>query len=435
MPINTDALDLSQPLARQDIPAGEAAPLNPVISKDRLKQMGDLFRQAKAQDGAAPVATPAPADKLVAEPSLTSIPRTHGQPIQDKNAPGNKTAETPGAKEPAAEEEITAASLDPAALLSPRSRDAFQKLMNARDSYKDRMTKAEQMAAERETRLKALEEELPKLKNALPLDLEAVRIAAAKAEALTEENKKLLAKVESIDFERSDRFQNWWKEETGKNIKLAQRLVPAEHREAIAKIMMEASSQERSVALAKILEVTDEASKAIIGGAMKDVELAKIKREEALAENSGSLQKLREQERLERSQMEKAAATRREQITQAALARAGQFQAFKPIDGDAEHNAAIAIRKDFIRAAVAGQLDEDVAIALPGLAFEAVHLRDKVVPGLKAEIEKRDALIKQLQMASPAPQGGGNGGNGKASEVKPGASGKFLEAYRKAQQG
>ncbi len=436
MPINTDQLDLSQPLAGQDVPKSAPIP-NPVISKERLTQYRTLLDKASgnapaaAEPAAAPAATPAARVPLTAPSGPTSRERARALPGEEPAAAPAPVAE-PAA--PAAEPEAPPA-FDASSLISPRQREHFKRLEQARNSFKERAEKAEKALAEREARLHPLEEEVTKLRTATPADLESVRAAAAKADALAAENAKLLAKVESIDFERSDRFQNWWKEATESNIKLAQRHVAPEHRDKLGKLLMEEPSMERSKALGEILEGADEASKLVIAGAMKDVEVAKIKRAEALAENSGSLQKLRAVEANERAQQERALAARRDQITQAALNRAAQFDAFKPIEGDADHNASIEVKRDFIRAAISGQLDEDIAVSLPGLAFEAVHLRDKVLPALRAELEKERALVKQLQSAGAPPRGSGGSPATGETTAKPGAAGKFLEALRKASAG
>ncbi len=432
MPINTDTLDLTQPLAGQEIPKSDKLP-NPVISKERLNQYKTLLEKASGNAPAAeteqPAATPAPKVPLTAPSGPTSRERAKALPGEEPKADASTD---PAAAAPPTPAE---SALDPLALASPRTRENFKKLTEAQKLANERADKAEKALAEREVKWKPLEEEVIKLRASTPQDVEAIRAAAAQAATLAEENKKLLAKVESIDFERSDRFQNWWKEATESNIKMAQRHVPPDRRDKLGKLLMEEPSSERSAALSEVLEGVDEASKLVIAGAMKDVEMAKIKRSEALAENSGSLQKLRNAEALERQQAARANEQRRDQIMQAALKRAEAFDAFKPIEGDSDHNASIEVKRDFIRAAIAGQLDEDIAVSLPGLAFEAVHLRDKVIPGLKAELEKERALVKQLQ-SSGAPTGG-SGGRDSATETatKPGAAGKFLAAIRKASAG
>lgn len=432
MPINTDQLDLTQPLAGQDIPKSEPI-VNPVISKERLGQYRSLLEKASGTTPAVtpPVAIPANSTPLTAPSGPTTRERT-----RELRGEKPETMPDPAADPPAATTEPEASNaLDPSLLVSPRQRERFKKLEEARDSFKARADKAEKALLEREARLKPLEDEVTKLRTVATPDIESVRAAAAQAATLAEENKKLLAKVESIDFERSDRFQNWWKEATESNIKLAQRHVAAEHREKLGKLLMEEPSAERSATLSGILEGVDEASKLVIAGAMKDVEIAKIKRSEALAENSGSLQKLRAVEQAERMQAARASEARREQIMQAALKRAETFEAFKPIEGDTDHNASIEVKRDFIRAAFSGHLDDDIAVSIPGLAFEAVHLRDKVIPSLRAELEKERALVKQLQSAGAPPRGSGGTDTSADTVAKPGASGKFLAAMRKASAG
>ena len=427
MPINTDKLDLKSSLADQVIPRGETIP-NPVISPDLTKRISDQFNNIQqGRSSATPVENPTPApsipaptvpDETAAKSMLHRTPKTPNTdpaPSQDAAATDDPADYTPS------EQKFP---------MSSRARDDFKRLEDARNTYRDRAEKAQKALEELTQKLTPLESELAKVKGALPTDIESVRSAAARAAELEETNKQLLARVETFDFERSPRFQNWWKQETESNIKLARSVISPEHQDAVAKIFLEPASAARSAELAKITENMDEASKMVFSGALASIEKAKVQRSEALAENANSMSKLRQQEAAEREQQAQAQSTRRQQITESALAKARELSAFKPIENDADHNAMIPVRENFIRAAISGQIEEDVAVALPGLAFEALHYRDKVVPQLQSELDKANTLIKQLQ-SSGVPSGQSPSRSVETSSVKPGAAGKFLEHMKK----
>lgn len=396
MPINTDHLDLKQPLAGQDVSVAVAPPLdNPVLSSDKLKAIGELFRRehpvASQQVTAPPPQKPAAQSTTTTEPPVDDLPKTK-QSQRPLDAP---------AKPAAPDAPVT----DPAATMSPRSREHFKRIEEARDALKAEKEEAlRQLEELKTTKLKPLEEELAKLKTApVDADLEKIRAEAAKAEQLAKENQELLERLETLNLEHSPRFQNWWKTETEKHVKMAQRNVPADKREELGRLLLEPSSSERDAAIDAILEPLGKTAQRLVNGAIEQLESVKLQREETLSKGSESYKLLMAKEAEERAAAQKQSQAALERVTRAALERASNLEAFKPIDGNTEHNEAITVRREFVKALVAGKVDEDVAVAVPGLAFEALHLRDVVVPALRRDLEAANAIIKQLQSAGPAP--------------------------------
>ena len=436
MPINTDTLDLGQPISGQDI-SGSTAPLpNPVLDPGRIKSMSEKFRELtgqtkKPQDASKPaqgVATPPKAKEAAVDPDTASRTVVHGTAGKPAATEAEKTADAPvktaNADEPAP-------TLDASVTLAPRARELFKRLEQSRDSFKTQFEEMTNKNKELLERLKPMEDELTKVKTALPPDLDQLRTQVTQLESITKERDELLSRVETLNLEHSPRFQNWWKENTEKHLKMVQRNVPAEHREKISKLMLEPDSTERNAAIDEIIEPLSNTSKRLINGAIEQIENLKIQREEALSKGSEQFKKLKEVEQQESAKAAAALRARKEQVTKAALERARHLEAFKPIEGDVEHNNAIPAREDLIRAMVAGELDEDVMMGIPGLAMEAIHYREKVVPQLKSQLEEANALIKRLQGASPEPAKGGT--QPKTPAPKAGAAGAFLAKFKASQ--
>lgn len=385
-PITTD-----EPAASHDPPVD-----NPVLDDSNLKAMAAKFKAnwpGQPEPGAKP-ATPPPA----AEP-----PKAATEP------PLKPSTETPG--------EIEDVKVD---ALTPITRDHFKRLAQARDSYKER---AEKFKKEQETvtaRAKQLEEELTKTKAALPPNLEEVQKALADSKRIADENKKLAEQLETISLERSPRFQNWWKAETGKHIKVAQAHVPPEHREKFAELLLAPASPDRNAALDEIVEALPPTSKRLATGALEAIESLKIQREDALTQGS---ERWKEMQAHEKAEATKAAQQREQRMTalqEEAVRRGKALSAFQAT-GDAAKDAEITQREAFVRAVVAGKLDEETMLNVPAAAVEMLHLRDNVIPQLKAEIEKQSQLIKQLQGSGPRGSDG-KGPSTKQPEAKEGQS-------------
>lgn len=323
---------------------------------------------------------------------------TPAEPPKDK--PADKPAEKPAptATDKPADPEIPDVKLDAS---SPVTRDHYKRLEQARDSYKERAEKYRKDHEAAMARAKQLEDDLNKTKAALPPNLEEVQKALADSKRIADEHKALTEQLETINLERSPRFQNWWKSETTKHIKVAQAHVPAEHREEFAKLMLAPPSPERDAALDAILEPLSNTAKRLAGGALEQLESLKIQRDEALTRGSERYRELQAFEKAEAEKVAKERQARVQSLSDEALRRAkAGFSAFQPT-GDPAKDAELAGREAFVRAAVAGKLDEDILLNVPAAAVEYVHLRDTVIPALKAELEKQNALIKQLQGSGP----------------------------------
>lgn len=401
-------------------PATPAPIANPVISDDGLKAMAAKFRENWKPTPATPSTQPDPS-KL----SPAATPATPA-PAADPAAPAAATPPAPTAPATATPEDPDIAP--DAYTRGQLSRRNWEKLHASRNDIRGQLERERRERESLSTRAKQLEEDLAKLRTAVPADLDALKAAAAERDRLAKEHDAAIAQLETFNLERSPRFQSWWHAETDKHVKLAQRVVAADKRDQVAKLLMQPSSSDRDTQLEALLADASEPTKRTIYGSLSALDAAKLQRDEALTRGSEHWRQLQETERQEQLRAQQAATQRRTQLAEAALARARQFTAFQTITGDEAHNAEIRQREEFVRGAVAGTLDEDVATAIPAAAVEYLHLANKVVPELRAELAKRDELIRALQNATPSPSGG-------TSSIPPQEENKgtsFASAVRKA---
>jgi hypothetical protein len=316
---------------------------------------------------------------------------------------------------------------------SPITRKDFAALAQSRKEFK---AQAEKLRADQETlaaRAKQLEEELTKTKASLPPNLEEIQKALADAKRHADENKLITEQLETIKLERSPRFQNWWQTETGKHIKVAQKHVPTEAREKIAKLVMEPASEERDAALSEIIDPLSSVAKRFVTGAMESIETLHIEREEALEKGSARWKQLQEHEKAESAKTQEETQQRLVSLQQKAVERAKAYDAFKPT-GDATADAEIAQREAFVRACIAGKVEEDVLLNMPAISLDYLHLTQKVVPKLKEEIAKQSELIKQLQSGVPKAAEG-KGGSPKATSEASKRGTSFQEEVMRLMKG
>lgn len=391
-----EPMPVDEPEITHDPPIG-----SPVLDDSNIKAMAAKFKTNWPA---------APADGKPAQKQGATEPNATGDnaKVSGKTDPGAPEAAEKDAGKPgelADEPDI--------AQTEPLNRERWKKLYQSKEDHKARAKRLEAEKLAVETRAKQLEEDLTKTKSALPPNLEEVQKALADSKRITEENKRLSETLETINLERSPRFQNWWKAETSKHIKVAQQHVPAEHREEFAKLLLAPASPERNAALDAIVEPLPPTSKRLATGALEAVESLKIQREDALTQGSERWKELQAHERAESEKAEKAKQTRMQAVSDEAVRRAKSgYTAFQP-SGDATADSEIPKREAFIRAVVAGKLDEDTMLNIPAAAVEGLHLRETVVPALKAELAKANEIIKQLQGSSPRAS------DGKGSNAKP----------------
>lgn len=407
-PTTTDTTKEASEAPALSLSPASAPPLaNPAIDDSGLKAMAAKFKAEMS--GARPATT-----ETAPDPSKMAAPPKAAEP--PKEAPAEPTTET------AQPNPTPLPGREPA----PKRAD-FKALEQARDEFK---TKAEKLQLERDEtakRLKALEDEYGSLKKVLPTEPTEIQKALEEREKLAKEREQLIATVETVNLERSPRFQNWFTSERDKHLRVALKHVPAAQQEAVKDILLNNPADPK---LDEILEPLSKTAQRLVTGAIEGLEKLKMEREEALSKGS---EKWKELQAHERAEAEKAANARKAQmqkLADAAIARARNLPAFQQRDGDEAHNSAIKEREAIVKATVLGQLDEDTMVAVPGMALEGLRLRDHVVPALEKKIAEQEKLIKSLQQASPSMGDGVGAAERGAPESGPGDGQSFAKRVR-----
>lgn len=392
---------------------------NPVIDDTNIKAMAAKFRENWTTEKPKPETEPDPSKMAPPPPAKTEPPK-----------PDAAAATTPATTDkPAVSPEDDIPGPDATV---PLSRQNWQKLHASRNDVRAKLEREEKKAAEALAKAQTLETELGKLKSGIPSDIEALKSAAAEKEKLAKEHAELLAQVETLNLERSPRFQNWWKTETSKHLAIAQRHVPAAQREELKDLLLAPPSPERDAKLDAIIEPLSGTAKRLINGAVEQLEIVKIQREEALTKGSENWSKLQEADRAERAKTESQVAQRVAALTDKALTTARRLPSFQVDPNDPASSESVKANEAWVRSVVAGHVDEETATLIPAAAVEYLRLTQKEIPRLTAEIAKRDALIKQLQSASPSP-GDASGGRAAPPEAPSGTS--FASKVRNLMQG
>lgn len=400
---------------------------NPVLDPERMKAMAAKFRDLTGQvkppkPGEKP---PEPAhviDKAAPAPVVQPPPPVAPQTkAETPKPPTPEKAEAPPAPTP------LTAEFDPSHL-GTTAREGFKRLQQSRDDYKKQLDERSHAFEETSTRLKTLEKELADTKSSLPPDIETLRKAVAERDELKKQTEDLIKQVETINLERSPRFQNWWKTETDKHINAAKRSLPAEKREELAKLMNEPPSTERSAAIEALYEGLPTRDQAKINREIDAMDDLREQREEALKQGSEQWKKLKEHEQQESLQAQESRKSALKRLSDAAVERARNLPSFQTKENDATHNASVRENEAFVRSVIAGQVDEETMLVLPGLAVESLALKERVA-SLESELAKRDEAIKALQVSSPAPH---EGSATPASTPTPRPGQAFAERYKAA---
>lgn len=419
---------------------------NPVLDPERMKSMSEKFRsltgiQKPPKPGEqlkAPDPTPPPDSGVTPKPETQTLERNVPNPIVQPPPPIPKAGEaqkgdspppppTPEKPDSPVAKQEQPTDFDPK-LLSTSAREGFKRLQQSRDDYKKLAEERERVSTESTSRIKALEDELNKVKTALPPDIEEMRKAVEQRDLYKQQVEDLTKQVETINLERSPRFQNWWKTETDKAIKVAQRSMPAEKRDELAKVMNEAPSSERDARIQELVEGLPNLAQKRIERALDSMDELREQREEALQKGSEQWKKLKEHEQMESQKLRQEQQSKIKRLQDAALQVARALPSFQTKEGDSTHNQSVREHEAFIKDVIAGHVDEETMLTLPGLAIESLSLREQV-KNLTEELARRDESIKALQASSPAPHDGGS--TQKTSDTpKPGQA--FLSRYREA---
>lgn len=357
------------------------------------------------------------ANDILDEPPVTHVDPGTFEGIVSRFEQGMKEVREAGKTEPKVDDKKGETKIDPKTDPQPRTDDGkwtspkaadWKKLKGERD---EAQTKATTMEAE----LKAKLAEIESLKKEPKVDPKEL-------ETLKGERDALLGQIETVALERSERFQNHYKKIFDDSIKMAKESVEPETAELVEHLLQLPPSKHRKEQLETIMgAMTSEVDKLNLSQAVRDMDRARIERDDVLKNSKTNLAKLREKEAQERTEAELKNRSLAEQAINEVLRVADTFDAFKPIEGDEEHNKEIPKRKQFIKDFFERKLAKEDYALIPVLAKRAEHL-EKVNAKLVEELKKAQAALAGNANANPDLTGGG----------KPTADGKqkgFMEVF------
>lgn len=297
-----------------------------------------------------------------------------------------------------------APDLENPAGLSPTASQKFNAIKASREEWK---TKASQY----EAKIKELTEQATTQKPAPATDIDGVPI-----DTIKQENKRLSEEIKKLSVERHPRFKAHFGAKEDSIVNIAKNAVGTERAAVVEQLLKQSPSDYRTERLEEMADGLSSLAQARLSRAIDDWDNTQAEKKAAIDTEAAKWDKTVAEEKADQQKRFEGVKTKFEGLAKLALEGSVNYDSFKEIDGDTEHNAKVANNREFIKKFMSGTLKEEVFAFTPVLAAEALHLREKVLPALKAqmaeEISKRDKIIADLQSATPsvdtpADKGGG----------------------------
>lgn len=279
--------------------------------------------------------------------------------------------------------------------VSPKAND-WKKLKGERDEWQ---TKATTFDAE----LKAKNAEIEALKKQPQIDPKEL-------EALRNERDGLLKNIETVALEHSPVFNRHFTKLFGDATAAAKEAAGAEYAEQVGHLLALPPSKHRKEQLAQIVGSLDnELDKTSLTIAIRDMDRARAEREETLAKSGENLKKLNEVQQAKEAETLRQNQVAAEEAINQVLKMADDFDAFKLLDGEenAEHNAEVVKRKEFLKNFFTRKLEKADYAITPIKAARADHL-EQVNKRLEADLKAAQDTIAKLSAGNPELQGHGS---------------------------
>ncbi len=201
----------------------------------------------------------------------------------------------------------------------------------------------------------------------------------------------------------------------------------------VEKLLLMPDGEARNDALEAIAAELSPLKQGQLANALTEWRKAEAEKTAELARAGESWEKLQSDEKARGETSQKQNIQKRQAVADTALKIAKGFDAFKTIEGDDAHNAEIAGNEAFVKSFFLGKVPDNILPSIPVMVVEGFHMKNKVIPGLKAEIEKMSKIIEGYTKGSPGlPKTGDTkpAPAGNASIKKPdGTMKSFLEIY------
>lgn len=351
---------------------------------------------------------------------VTTPPATPATPAAPPTTPPNPPATANGAAAKPGDDEGEL----PKNISGAKAED-WDRLKSYLDKHKTRAsTLAEQ--------LKAKDEEITKLKLKPALDPEI----QSRIEKTEKERDDLSTRLERSNIEQHPKFQAHFNARFEQVIAAA-KSAAGEKSDQVLAVLEAPPSKWRKSAIGEITEGMEEVDKLQLIVAINEYDKVRAEKSQLLANSKTEMEKLRQVEAQERAEQQKQSTTLREARYAEVLKAAREVDAFKTIEGNAEHNAVVAANEAALRKFITqdGLTFEEYANA-PIQAAEAKRLK-VIVDSLTKERDELKKAVAEYQGTNPAARGAQPASNGGANVVSTpyGDSlfmGKFREGIREA---
>lgn len=305
--------------------------------------------------------------------------------VEPKAPPADTPAVKPEEK-PATDEEEPV----PAIIKSKKAADEFRTLQ--------RNLKAQIRAKEQQ--ILGLRAQVEQAKHA-PLTPQA---DPKELEQLKAEREQLIEQIERANLESSPRFKGRFEKMFSEIEAMAKDAAGEQGDEAVALMKMPQSKYRKDRLNQMVAEMAPADQTALVL-AFSRMDQAKAERDNALSNHREYLQQIQAEEIAKESERETLEKAKREYIIKQVLEVANDFEAFKPIEGDEEHNAEADEYRREIAAFINGEIDQTHSAFLPILAAEGQYLKTKKVPALEAKIKELETVISDIKGANPKLDG------------------------------
>lgn len=280
---------------------------------------------------------------------------------------------------------------DPLTLELPRSasvkaNENFSKVKEVAKTERTRAEKAEKALKDAQVQIEGL-----KKNGNAPADYEQIK----------KEREELDNIVRVSAVERHPKFKAYFDGKVASATALAVDIAGADNKVAVEAALKMHDGPAKDAAIDEILSVLPQYKAVQLGAALAQFPAIQRERDSELAKARESYDKLETERTGQTAAQTKAREEATTKYIAEAEAAAAEFDGFKEIEGDAEHNTQVASRKQFIRDLATNKVSPEIAKMVPVMVGEYLHLKNSVMPKLAAQLEAFQKQLKELQGATP----------------------------------
>lgn len=318
-----------------------------------------------------------------------------GQATGPDTKPDDKPAPTP-------QKQKIESGLELPTSIKGKAAENFKKVVADKEEAIKRATEYEKRIADYEAKIKAYETAPPKVDEKALADLQK-NFEDTKKER--EEYEKI---VQQFYVEHDPKFQSAFTSRIQSAIADAKE-VAGEKGDLIVEILSGPPSKARDKALKEVSADMDEFDRLRLIQVYDRLNITQKEMKEELNKSSQNYKILTEINAKKAAENAAAAKAKAENAVAQAIAEA------EKLDEDKE---GAVFRREWVSKALSGNYPDAEALKVPGLAAQALWLKDKVIPALQAQIKERDEQLAKYNGANPGLQGNRTVVPGKAPAPK-----------------